>query len=562
MGSGGEVVMRLINRRAVSRQPWLVYLLAASMAILLFMVVMLISRVGWHMSEHHVPLVNAAHEISIRTALFYLRLEEVLNGDKSVDVATIQAHLDRALWYAAAMLHGGETADGVIIPLQDAALLEQVNQTLAALQGLGAMAQQRLDRSQSSGTVSDRYFDAEFDRMMQLSKGIELLLYKAFSREISRFQYLAFALTFLMLVVAILMLFMLYRYERARRESVEALALNKERLAFLLNTTPAVIYSCHYSGEFIPNFVSANLKQMTGYAPEEWIGDADFWCSHIHPDDRPRVLADLGTLFSDGQYHHEYRFRHNDGSYIWIYDALRMIRDADGEPQEIVGYWMDISQRKAAEDNIAAALAEKEVLLHELNHRVKNNLQVLSSLMHMQAENIAGKSETAIRAGLDDSCQRIRAMALVHELIYRQEALHSIHFQDYIRTLAMRLVDAHAGGGSGIAITVKGEGFSLNLEQAVPCGLIANELITNCLKHAFPSAAGEIIITLNVAADERAVMVIADNGVGMPDAIAWQNPASMGLELVHLLCGQLHAEIERENWHGTCYTMIFVRREL
>lgn len=134
-----------------------------------------------------------------------------------------------------------------------------------------------------------------------------------------------------------------------RRQAQEFLEITRARLEHLLTASPAVIYCCKVGGNYVNTFVSENVQALVGYKPKDFIEDSCFWINHVHPRDQERVAADLGALLQRGKACYEYRFRHQDGSYLWIHDELQLVRDADGQPLEIVGYWVDITDRKRVE---------------------------------------------------------------------------------------------------------------------------------------------------------------------------------------------------------------------
>jgi PAS domain S-box-containing protein len=138
--------------------------------------------------------------------------------------------------------------------------------------------------------------------------------------------------------------------ERKRVE--KALVMTKARLQHLLDVTPAVIYSCRPSGDYGATFISENIREQLGYEPHEFTDDPKFWSEHIHPDDSPRVFDRLSGILENGYHYHEYRFRNKDGHYRWMYDEMRLVRDAGGNPLEIVGYWIDVTKRKEAEERL------------------------------------------------------------------------------------------------------------------------------------------------------------------------------------------------------------------
>lgn len=207
----------------------------------------------------------------------------------------------------------------------------------------------------------------------------------------------------------------------------------------------------------------------------------------------------------------------------------------------------DITARKQAERALKALLAEKEVLLKEVHHRVKNNMQVLSSLVSLQASSV---SDPAVLAALADVSERMRSMGLVHEKLYQAEDLRTVDLAPYVKSLLDSLWSANR---SGVAIELKLalQPVSLTLEKAVPCGLILNELASNTFKHAFRGRAqGVVTISTRVGPDGRVSLCVSDNGVGLPPGFDWQQTQTLGLRLVHLLSKQLGGTVAARNSHG------------
>ena len=204
--------------------------------------------------------------------------------------------------------------------------------------------------------------------------------------------------------------------------------------------------------------------------------------------------------------------------------------------------------------HIEASLNEKEVLLQEIHHRVKNNMQVISSLLNLQAAYVDDPQALEI---LQESQNRVRSMALVHEKLYRSANLAEINFAEYVRDLAGYLRRAQAADVTRIRLDINAADVFLGVDAAVPCGLIINELVTNSLKHAFPNGrSGKICIEL-AALDTEYVLVIEDNGVGLPPHLDIQNTETLGLQLVDTLIDQLDGSLELENTGGVKFTIKF-----
>jgi two-component sensor histidine kinase/AmiR/NasT family two-component response regulator len=221
----------------------------------------------------------------------------------------------------------------------------------------------------------------------------------------------------------------------------------------------------------------------------------------------------------------------------------------------------EVEERKQAEKQIRAALREKEVLLQEVHHRVKNNLQVISSLLDMQS--YYAQDPQAAHA-LQESQSRIKAMALVHERLYRSSDLASVDAREYIRSIADYLFGLYANPAKSIDLNVEVDDISLDLDTAIPCGLIANELISNALKYAFRNVgecSGEVRVALHSGTNDTMQLTVSDSGVGLPPGVTPATGQSLGLRLVHMLAQELGGTIELQTGEGTTITITFPKRD-
>ena len=233
----------------------------------------------------------------------------------------------------------------------------------------------------------------------------------------------------------------------------------------------------------------------------------------------------------------------------WIKIAER--KTADGST---VGFRVDITDIKCSEERTQADLREKEVLLKEIHHRVKNNMQVISSLLNLQSSKIAGKEVTE---AFLDAHSRVQSMALVHEILYQSETLREIQLQSYLERLAAHIFQAFAGLTGGINIQIHAETATVGIDQAIPFGLIMNELLTNSLKYAFPSGAGgEIRVEVVHEANGDIVATVADNGIGLSSDLDPGAADTLGLQLVtELIEGQLEGAWQVNRDGGTTWTI-------
>ncbi|MBZ5611910.1 MAG: PAS domain S-box protein [Acidobacteriia bacterium] len=215
----------------------------------------------------------------------------------------------------------------------------------------------------------------------------------------------------------------------------------------------------------------------------------------------------------------------------------------------------DVTERMLSDERIKASLREKEALLKEIHHRVKNNLQVVSSLLGLQSRAVA---DPETRKMFQESQDRIHSMALLHESLYQSHSLSEINFPEYIRQLAAHLFDSYGVAADRIHLRTDLKILTLHLDAAVPCGLIINELVSNSLKYAFPDGRqGEIRIELYELADGTTRLLVADNGIGLTADVDWENTRSLGLRLVRTLAQQLGAKIEVDSHAGTEVRLAF-----
>ena len=229
--------------------------------------------------------------------------------------------------------------------------------------------------------------------------------------------------------------------------------------------------------------------------------------------------------------------------------------NVDGNHQGHLWMYRDISERKEAEQKILTSLKEKEILLKEIHHRVKNNLYVISSLLNLQSHSL---EDEKILALFRDSQRRIQTMAMIHEQLYQSNDLGKINFAEYLERLVNNLFISYQQSAEIIPV-LDVESVYLNLETAIPCGLLINELVTNCFKHAFPkNCSGTIKLQLRVIADKQLQLIVSDNGIGIPTGVNWEESPSLGLRLVRILAQQLDACLTLDNSQpGTSFSLVF-----
>jgi PAS domain S-box-containing protein len=281
----------------------------------------------------------------------------------------------------------------------------------------------------------------------------------------------------------------------------------------------------------------------------------------VHPDDRRYVNSQWTAGLHGAPYDIEHRLL-VAGQVKWVREKAYLEFDAAGELLGGFGITQDITERKRgeqelreSEERLRISLEEKEVLLREIHHRVKNNLQVISSLLSLQANELQSPD---LRPVFRDMEQRVRSMALVHEQLYQSVDLGRVEFAEYAKSLLTYLWRAHEATASNIKLNLNLETVLLTVNKAVPAGLILNELVTNALKHAFSDRTGEeVTVTMRRGPEGRVSLAVRDNGQGFPEEFDWKQTRSLGLRLVQMLAGQLHAALEVSSRGGTEFKITF-----
>jgi PAS domain S-box-containing protein len=294
-------------------------------------------------------------------------------------------------------------------------------------------------------------------------------------------------------------------------------------------------------------------EPVLGYNPAELEGKR--FLDFVHPEDMEASSGAMAELSAGNKVMEILnRYRHSDGSYRWI--EWRSFTAGN----HIYASARDITERKKMTELIEASLAEKETLLKEIHHRVKNNMQVISSLLSMQSRTIQDES---IRALLKESQNRIQSIALVHEQLYRSDSLYQIEYGGYIRKMFNPLFESYNADQQRISMHIEAQNVMITIEKAVPCSLIINELISNSLKHAFPQGRrGEIHIGFSLdAASGTYILDYRDNGVGIPPGKDLRKTGSLGMQLIYGLTQQLDGTITLEPAEGVHFIIRFPSKE-
>ncbi len=333
----------------------------------------------------------------------------------------------------------------------------------------------------------------------------------------------------------------------------EALRESEEKYRGIFDESIATVYLFDDKKKFIDSN-EAGLD-LLGYSIEELLS-----MSIPEVDADPIVVLPAHEQLLGGEriINYEHRLKRKDGKVITVLNNSKPITDTDGHVIGMQSTLIDITERKQAEDQIKVSLKEKEVLLREIHHRVKNNMQVIISLLRLRADKIEDKKYAEM---FKESEDRIRSMALIHQQLYQSKDFANIDFGEYINNLANDLFTSYGIDVNKIRLNVEVEDVLLDLETAIPCGLIINELVSNSLKHAFKqSTDGNISIILRSTNDDELELTISDDGVGIPKDLDIRDTELMGLHLIRILAEQqLEGKIDVDRTEGTQFNIKFKR---
>lgn len=335
--------------------------------------------------------------------------------------------------------------------------------------------------------------------------------------------------------------------ERKRLE--QEVAVREERFNAFFNTAPAGLVMHDPDGRYVK--INDTLAQLNGLGSAEYVGR--------YPHDvLPQELADIvhgmiRKVAISGQPMVDVEVEAADplepSRQKWWVSAMFPFRDHDARVVGVGAVVVDVTKQKESEKALQYSLAEKETLLKEMHHRVKNNMQVIASLLSLQARKSA---EASTRLVLEECQLRVRSMALVHEKLYRSKSLRFINFGEYLHTLSREVVSSISHNGAAANIVIVADEISLPVDAAIPLGLIINELVTNSVKHAFAGGVTvpEIRINFERQADKQLCLRVGDNGRGLPAGFTIAGSDSLGLSLINNLARQLGADLQFQNDSG------------
>lgn len=344
----------------------------------------------------------------------------------------------------------------------------------------------------------------------------------------------------------------------ARRQAEENLQFSEQRFKTLVQDGSDMIAILDAEANYI--YASSTSKSILGIPSESLIGTNAF--DYIHEEDKERIHDLLSGMTKNQRVTiPAFRFKNADGKWRWIETTITNMID-DPAIKGLVTNSRDVTEQMIQKQNNLEALKEKEILLTEIHHRVKNNLAVVSGMIQLQ---IMDEDNPVIRDRLLDSISRIKTMANIHEQLYKSKSFSKLNFAENIRTLVMDIKETFQVN-TKVTIHFNSDCIQMNINQAIPCSQIVNEVVTNVFKHAFPGIAeGDIWIDLVELQDKdkNICLSIQDNGIGLPKDINDNDINSLGLNIINVLSHQLNAKYSYESTDpGTTFTIQFKKDEI
>lgn len=302
--------------------------------------------------------------------------------------------------------------------------------------------------------------------------------------------------------------------------------------------------------------VNTTLCSMTGYGRDEMIGQSARML-YLSDEEYEHVGKEKYRQIAEGETGSvETRWQRKDGAVIDIVLNSTPL-DRHHLSKGVTFTALDVTDQVRVKHELLNSLKEKEILLREVHHRVKNNLQVISSLITLQSDHIHDGNSLEL---LEECQNRIKAMALVHQELYRTKDFSSLDFSIYVTDLAQSLYESYAEDRERVSLDIEADTIYLDIDQALPCGMIINELVSNSLKHAFPDGRrGSIGVRVRHAQQQRVIVSVSDDGVGLPEGLDPCGTETLGLQLVCLFAEQLRGSIEVTRNHGTTFQVSFQR---
>lgn len=336
----------------------------------------------------------------------------------------------------------------------------------------------------------------------------------------------------------------------------EALRESEEKYRSILRNIEEGYFETDLEGSF--TFFNRSLVDTLGYEPVEMHGMNNR--EYMDEENAKKVFSAFNKVYETGEAEHgfDWELIDKDGERIIVEASVNLIKSDDGDPIGFRGIVRDVTERKEREKEIRRSLKEKEILLGEIHHRVKNNLAVISGLLYLQSEKT---DEPLAQDLLKQSQNRINSMGIVHELLYKNQTFASIDPTKYIEQLAGHVIKNQDLGNKEIETSIDAKNLQLDMNLAIPCALMINELLTNAYKYAFENrSSGQIEVSMSRQGDTYE-LVVKDDGVGFDKEALEDHEKGLGLFLVKTLTKQIHGELDIETSNGSCFRITFPARE-
>lgn len=342
------------------------------------------------------------------------------------------------------------------------------------------------------------------------------------------------------------------------RVSTRTAELNaeKELADILIETAQAIVLVLDQEGKIVR--FNRYLEQLSGYRLADVVGE-DWFQIFFPPHEKELAIR---SFQYDGQNDsargHVHSIVTKDGAEKIIEWYGKALPGTLGRTAGLLAVGHDVTERTKVEQQTRTALDEKSLLLKEIHHRVKNNMQIVSSLIGIQRSQLSGSADSPLLDAFLETQNRIKSMALVHEKLYKSSDFAHVDFAQYIKQLAKELTNAYGIRPDFVSLATRVERSSIDINHAIPCGLIVNELLTNAFKHAFPAGrSGTVGILLRKSRQQYYRLVVCDNGVGLPEELDIATAKTTGMVIVNALIRQLRGNLVVVRDNGACFKITF-----
>lgn len=327
---------------------------------------------------------------------------------------------------------------------------------------------------------------------------------------------------------------------------------SEQHFRVLVNTAPVMMWMTDNFDRF--ELYNEGWLRFTGRTLEQELQQQSE-NTDVHPEDSATQRAAYQQYFHQRQqFEHEYRLRNRDEVYRWIKVVAVPRFSANGIFSGYIGCGIDITEQKAREQQIAESLKEKETLLREIHHRVKNNLQIIDSLLGLKSDQV---HDPALLSILQDSQNRVKSMALIHQTLYQSNDFARVNFTEVCHALTLNLFASYGIDQGRIRLVQNAESVFLPMNIAVPLGLLLNELVSNALKYAYPPETnGDIRVLLSILSDGKVELSVSDDGIGLAKSENTNNSNTLGLQLVQILSDQIGATLTITRQHPTSFAIV------